>query len=389
VNKKKILVDITTLSDQYYGRGIGIYTFELTKLLFKDTNFDWHAIGFEDMRKDPILKNVSFHSLGQVKLSNPFNPIRFRFKYMPIIRKVRPDLYFAPLFERGLPVRKVTTAVAMHDVIPLVTNKFSSKGKVINTLKGMFYKYNIRRAREADAIVANSHFTKTELIKVGFSENHIHVVHLGLRSDLSFAKVSKSSLEELFGITKPYIYYFGGFEPNKNIDLLLKAFSHVRSKMDIELVLGDRALYRKKGEVVIENELGRKYWTMIKQLGLEKSVILPGFLDGKNISLLMSNAKAFVHLSGYEGFGLTVLEALALGCPAVVADRSCYPEVVGNAAILVDPDDAKSVAREILNILTNENYAKTLSQRGKQHAKKYSWDNTCKETISVFKKLLI
>src|SRR4030042_7037921 len=140
----KVLIDVTALSDQYKYRGIGNYTKELVTRIIKNSDFEWHLIGFEDLKKQEWINKINYHSIGKVQLSSPRNLFRFIKNYLPILKSVNPKIYFAPHFERGLPFGRFKTIVSLHDIIPLVSNTYSAKGIASNFIKGIFYKYNLK-----------------------------------------------------------------------------------------------------------------------------------------------------------------------------------------------------------------------------------------------------
>lgn len=390
---KKVAIDITTLSDQYKDRGIGVYTYNLVNHLIRNKEFEWHLIGFNDVRNRFKTENIFFHSLGSAKLSTPRNLIFFRRKFIPIIKQIETDLYFAPYFERGLPIGLCKTAVTVHDVSPYVFKKYSRKGVTINFLKGLFYRYNVNKAKKADLIITISNFIKDELIKVGFKKEKLKVAYLALSKafDLTVLKKDKDRSQILakYGIAKPYILYYGGLESNKNVDHLLKTFSRVKEKRDVKLVLRDNNLYKKGSKVITVSVEAGNIAKLINDPAICDSVILPRFIEWKNLPIVCAEAEVFVHLSAYEGFGLAVLEAMSSGCPVIIANRSCYPEVFGDAAILVDPDNEGEVSEKILEVIRNKELRKELIQKGLKRVRRYSWEKCARETLEAFRKVIV
>ena len=104
----------------------------------------------------------------------------------------------------------------------------------------------------------------------------------------------------------------------------------------------------------------------------------------QDIISLYSEADVFVYPSLYEGFGLPVLEAMACGCPVITSNVSSLPEVAGDAAILVDPQDPNAIARAIITVLKDDKLKRELSERGVEQAKKFSWEKTAQDFLEVF-----
>lgn len=383
---KKVLVDVTTLSDQYKGRGIGNYTKNLVEELIKIDEFTWQILGFNDMRNR--FPNREFFNLGDVNLSTPRNILTFRKQFIPKIKKSSCDLYFTPNLERGLPLGICPTAVMIHDISPKLSNSYSSKGFVKNFLKGLFYKYQLRKAKKADLVLTNSHFTKTEIVKDGFYENRIRVTHLaaGAKFDnsIELAKDEEERIRTKYCLDGDYILYYGGLEINKNIPNLLRTFSLIRQSKDINLCILDKNLYREGNKIVARSENAQFTKSVIKNLKLERSLRLPGFVEEDDLPKILKLAKVFVHLSTYEGFGIAVLEAISTGIPVVASNLSSYPEVLDNGAELVDPQNNEEVRDAVLKLIGNTDYPEDLIERGLKVASRYSWSKTAKVTVEAF-----
>jgi len=383
---KKIAIDITSLSDQYKNRGIGTYISNIVMHLIEFDDFEWHLLGYKDIANR--FKKASFHSLGEVRMSTPLNLMYFRKEIIPIINKLEPDLYFAPNFEKGLPLRSCKTAVTIHDFSPLINNNFSQKGMIINFLKGLFYKYNFRKAKNADLIITISNFIKEELIRYGFNRNKIEVVYHGLTTDLqkNLKKAdNRRMILDKYRINKPYLLYYGGLEPNKNVDKLILAFSKVINKRDLRLVIADKHLYRKDEDIVYDSKGAEKIFQLIRKLNISKKVILPKFIEGDDLPVVLAEAETFIHLSEYEGFGFAVLEAMSVGTPTIAADRSCYPEIFGKGALLVDPDDSDNIVESIIRIIDDKSLRKSLISNGKERIDKYTWEKAASKLVNSFK----
>lgn len=375
MKKKKIFIDVTSLSDQYKNRGIGAYVKNLTEKLILSKKIDFHLLGFFDAKT--IFPDANFHFLGSTKPSNYFNIIRFR-NYLQIIDKVKPDLFFQPNFERGVPFNKVKTAVTIHDVIPLKTNKFSSKGKVANFLKSIFYRYNIAQAKKCHLIITNSRFSKNELISVGFDEKKTHFIYHGL-------SLFKNEKAVAWALNKSFFIYYGGIEQNKNISLLLRSFYEFKKRFNFrhKLVLVEQNLVKEPGKIAIKSADAKKVFNQIQILNLSNEVLLPGWLKREEMFYLLKRADAFIHLSKYEGFGLAVLEALSTGCPVICYQNGSYRELFSDHAILVG-DDVIQIANEMRNVVVNSKKFLKEKEKRIRFAMSFSWQKCADETLSLF-----
>lgn len=386
---KKILIDATALSDQYKTRGIGTYARKIIEYVTSDRSIDWHLLTFSDI-DDAIAASV--HNLGHIRLSSPRNIFFFRRTMLPIIKKINPDLYFAPHFERGLPVKNYSTAVVLHDLFPLMHHSYSARNSFFNSLKGMFYRYNLSRSKNADLVITHANFTKIQLAKIGFDEKKVRVIYLGPGLEYnSFGEKSvaeKKQIEEKYDLSDSFIMYYGGLEKNKNVDKLITAFANASKQNELKLLISDKALYFDGDEIVAEHENAKRIRDLIISMNLSKRVILPRFIESEDMITVFEKAFCFVHLSGYEGFGFSVVEAMYSGCPVIAANSSCYPEIVGDAAILVDPYDTDEVATKILGFVTNSKRRRDAIKRGQKRAKNFSWEKTGKETLDAFKSII-
>lgn len=180
-----------------------------------------------------------------------------------------------------------------------------------------------------------------------------------------------------YGISGEYICYLGTLEPRKNLPGLIKAHAKLRGKsLSHSLVL-----------------LGEKGWLYedvfiaILNLKLGRNVIVPGYVPDEDLPALLSGADLFVYPSFYEGFGLPVLEAMSCGVPVITSNTSSLPEVTGDAAILVDPDDVDQLAGAMEKVLSDVSLKEELRRKGLERAKQFSWEKTAKETLRVYEEV--
>lgn len=163
----------------------------------------------------------------------------------------------------------------------------------------------------------------------------------------------------------------GTLEPRKNLQLLIKALSMLRS--DIPLLLAGWSGW---GE--------RNWWDEIERLGLKKRVILTGYVDELSLARLYAGASAMVYPSFYEGFGLPVLEAMASGCPVICSNCASLPEVAGEGAIQVDPHDPEALGHSLEKVLYDSELRSGLVAAGLQRAGLFSWKKTASQTLDIF-----
>lgn len=233
-------------------------------------------------------------------------------------------------------------------------------------------------------IIAISKETARDILRhYPFASGKIEVTHLGYDKDKFYFPYPKNLVRQVmrkYKIGKNYILYLGTLKPSKNVEGIIEAFDKIKDDFsNFQLVIA-----------------GKKGWLFdgifqkVKSLGLEKRVIFTDFVDEVDKPALMAGAYVFVSPSFWEGFGLIALEAMAVGTPVVVSDRGSFPEVVGKAGLLVNPDDSNDIAKGIRKVLSMKmvEYNK-LVEEGLKRASLFSWKKTALRTISFFEKKFV
>lgn len=181
-----------------------------------------------------------------------------------------------------------------------------------------------------------------------------------------------------YSIVDDYILYLSTLKPSKNVEGLIEAFREVLKKKKCTLVVAG-----KKGW------LYKSIFDKVKELKLEKNIIFTGFVDEEDKPYLIKGAKVFVLPSFWEGFGLDPLYAMGVGTPVIVSNVGSLPEVVGNAGLKVNPGNPSDIADKILEVLSmsKTNYNR-LVEKGFEQVKKFSWEDSARETMEVLKKVV-
>ncbi len=192
-------------------------------------------------------------------------------------------------------------------------------------------------------------------------------------------KTEINHVKEKYRLPKKYIHFHGNIEPRKNIQGLLSAYELLPSKLKTEYSL---VLSGGKGwnDDQIHSQIAK-----LKKTGHE--IVLTGYVDNEDgLAAIYSGASLFVYPSFYEGFGIPPLEAMACGIPVITSNASSLPEVVGDAAILVSPQDAPQLSKEIAKVLSNAKLRKNMIDRGLARARMFSWDSSAKKLIELLEK---
>ncbi len=200
----------------------------------------------------------------------------------------------------------------------------------------------------------------------------------------------------------PFALALGNLQPRKNIARLVAAFGQVvdgerltvngeRLTVNGERLTVDGERLTVRPSLVIA---GKAQWResevygAVRQAGLEGRVIFPGYVEDADLPALYSAATVFVYPSLYEGFGLPPLEAMACGAPVISTNAASLPEVVGDAALLIDPHDTQALAQALADVLTQPALQADLRQRGRQRVRQFSWERCAAETLAVYSDVL-
>lgn len=289
-----------------------------------------------------------------------------------------PDVLFVPAHVLPL-VHPRLSVVTVHDLGYLY---YPGAHRLLDRLYlDLSTRYN---ARAASRVIAVSQATKDDLVQhYGLEPDKITVVYSGWDETMQPVE-DEATIEKVkarYHIRGAYVLYVGTLQPRKNLGHLLEAYAIVRKQA-------------KRGETPGLVIAGRKGWLydqifqQVERLGLEGGVIFPGYVPQDDLPALLSGARLFVLPSLYEGFGLPVLEAMACGTPVLCSNVSSLPEVAGDAALLVDPLDVKSMAEAMNRLLQEEGLRTQLVERGYRQARQFSWDRCARETLAVLEDTL-
>ena len=283
----------------------------------------------------------------------------------------RPNVLFVPA--HVLPIRHPPrSVVTVHDL------GFHFYPEAHPVTSRLYLELSTRwAARQATRLIAVSEHTARDLERVyAVPRERIRVVYEGV--DLTFRPVREGAaveqVRQRYEIdSRPYLLAVGTLQPRKNLSGLLRA---LRILLDggavLQLVLVGQAGW---GTTALETELDR--------LALRPHVRLTGYVPDEDLPALYSGALAYVQPSFYEGFGLTVLEAMACGAPVIAANSSSLPEVVGGAGLLVDPLRPAEIAAAIQRLVESSYLRSQLAAAGPRRAAEFTWERCARETLSA------
>jgi glycosyltransferase involved in cell wall biosynthesis len=300
-------------------------------------------------------------TLGNVALSRAIRRYRLDLVHDPV--------GVAPFLGPGGGARRVVT---IHDAFAFVTPQTH------NRLDTWRYRTQLpHAARRADAVVTVSECSRRDLIShLGLPPRVVHTTVEGVDPSLRPVPdgAARRAVLARYGIKAPFLLYVGAINARKNTARLLEAYARVRARHpQVSLVIGGQRQWRTDG---MDATLGR--------LALGDDVRFTGYLDDADLPALYSAAEAFVFPSLYEGFGLPPLEAMACGTPVVTSGVSSLPEVVGDAALTVDPHDVEALASAMERVLTDPALRAALIRRGLVRAARFTWERAARETLTIY-----
>ncbi len=271
------------------------------------------------------------------------------------LRVDRIQIFWSPYYK--VPLRPPCPVVnTIHDLIPMTFGPPMSRA-----LFGLACRIYARRAA---ATLTDSEVSRAGIVRqLGIPEAKIHVVPLAVSPHFRPPdEVRRHAVLSRYGLASGYLLTVTNFQPHKNLDGLLEAFRQLPAMMQRDHTL-----------VLVGDGPGRPPLETLRDVsGLHGRVVALGNVPDEDLTNLYAGAAAFVLPSLDEGFGLPALEAMACGTPVVCAEAGALPEVVGDAALLVDPRDPAAIAAGIQKVLANRDLTETLRARGLEHAGRYT-----------------
>jgi len=352
--------------------GIGRYMKCLTEAVIA------HAPEHEYLLIMPEGGESLIHAPGAARIfpGVKYYSLREQIELPRILARHKIDLLHSPHFLLPL-VRPCPAVATIHDVVYLACPQDlpSRAGRLY--YRGMMHACS----RLAAHIITDSQHSKKEIVRyLGSDPAKIEVIYPGV--DQQFSRVTDpAQLEAVcarYGIDRDYILCVGIYKPRKNHDGLLRAFQHVlEDGVNTELVIAGPMA---EGEAVLRG--------LAAELGVLDRVVFTGFVDEPGLRALYSAARVCVCPSMYEGFGFTVLEAMACGTPVVCSSSTSLPEVAGEAALVFDPHTPEEMACQLLRAFSDAALRESLIERGWLNVKRFSWAETARQTLAVYHQAL-
>lgn len=303
-----------------------------------------------------------FCNAAKTTARSPYYSVREQIELPRILRRHKVDLLHSPHFV--LPLFRPCPAVAtIHDVIYLACPQ-----DLPSKLGRAYYAAMMHAAaRSANGIITDSNFSKSEIVRyLRINPEKIGVIYCGV--DPGFTRISDSGILQTvlgrFCIDRDYILYTSIYKPRKNHAGLLRAFREFTSAgVDAQLVIAGPM---NEGEKYLQD--------LVQELGLQRQVVFTGRITDSDLCALYSAARVYACPSLYEGFGFTILEAMACGAPVVCSQAASLPEVGGGAALYADARNPEEFGSALYRAFTDELLRRDLIDGGRRNLQGFSWD---------------
>ena len=379
-------IGINALSLQNPATGSAQYLLHLlAALVAADDQNEYRLLGPQPLKDDSILPaplpyNVQPVPTFSAKSENIEKLVWEQFSGPAAAHQAGVDLYHVPYFAPPL-LPRTPTVVTIHDAIPLRLPAYHEGTRV-----KAYMRLVARAAHRADMVITVSQHAKQDIMDtMKIPAERIRVIYEAA-SDACQPVTDSTRLQAArshYDLGERYIFYLGGLDQRKNVPQLVRAFARVYHQV------GDPSL-----QLLISGNPDKLHGTLFPdprpvaaELDIADHVVFR-FVEDADKAAIYSGAELFVFPSLYEGFGLDPLEAMSCGTPVVCSNRTSLPEVVGDAALTVDPQNIDTLADAMRHVLTNKNLQTALRARSLRQATRFSWHKTASETLAVYEETL-
>jgi glycosyltransferase involved in cell wall biosynthesis len=341
--------------------GIVVYATNLLKNLFEIDSKNQYLLIYRDAGDLGYFNTRS--NLKEIVVSAP-NKLWWDQVSVPrVAKKEKLDLIFNPKLSIPLVTRCKTVWVMHGGAQFAVPHVFKLSDRIYFSIANRLY------AKKASAIITMTHLGAKDIIRyMGADPEKMNVISEAYNENCRVMKKEETNaVHKKYSLPEKYILFVGGLTPLKNFGNLLRAYKRVQNIIPHHLVV-----------------IGWKRWKfsqdlrVMDELGLSNRVLFKGFVNDEDL---------FVFPSIYEGFGIPALEAMACGCPVIASKTGCSPEVVGDAAVLVDPHNPGMLAAAMRDVIEDGGLRRQLINTGLKRARQFSWVKCAEQTLALFESL--
>jgi glycosyltransferase involved in cell wall biosynthesis len=373
----KIAIDIRRMSEF----GVGTYIRNIVRTLGRvDHETEYFLIGSAEKVQEIGPLPANFHN---IPVAAPERSVKGFREFRAALKRQSVDLVHIPnLFSvpRMLPCPYVMT---VHDMLEHMSRARQQTG----FWSAWHLQMTKRVLRGAARIFAVSNFTRTEIEKLfQIPPKRIEVIYNAIDERFLHGHANAADREliaQRYQVTYPFLLYAGRISPHKNVVRMIEAFSALKTELEKDGSYPDLKLIIIGDDLSGNPDLRR---TVVRS-GVQHDVRFLGFIPIDVLRIFYDEAKIFVFPSLYEGFGLPPLEAMAHGTPVVTSNASSLPEVVGNAAVLVNPENVFEIMRALHRVLTDQALRERMKERGYQQATRFSWESSVRRLLCVYREI--
>jgi glycosyltransferase involved in cell wall biosynthesis len=384
----QVVIDATPVDPK--PSGVGFYVANLISALQRLQAQDDFQLGiaFQPGLKKWLCGDWSFPDCLQKHPNLRLFPMPVRFSNLLISNHINPvTSYFEKFFGYPnivhgtnysvYPCHKSRKVMNLYDLTFIRYPQYTNS--IVET-----YTAKVKQCLEwTDLVLTISESSKQDIIKyLQVDEKKVVVTPLASRYHTDYfsdVRAEELSKQTSYDFSAPYLLFVSTIEPRKNIKAIISAFNYLKEKHKIphNLVM-----------------IGRKGWhyepifAAIEKSPWKTNIHHLDYLSDELVALFYAKADAFIYPSHYEGFGLPVLEAMTLGTPVVTSNTSSLPEVAGDAALLINPNEPMQLAEAILKLISDSQLRQTFIDKGKERAKTFSWERTAIETLKAYRSII-
>lgn len=271
------------------------------------------------------------------------------------------------------PLAPCDTVVMIHDL------SFEHLPETFKRRSWMQMRLTVRRtARSASHVVTDSEYSRQDILRT-YRLPPERVTTTPLAASSRFKPVNDRSVLEKYGIAGDYILAVGSIQPRKNIARLIRAYTLMLSQH--------------RGDVPKLVVVGKNAWLFEETVraaavsSASEHIVFTGYVPENDLAALYTGALCFAYPSFFEGFGIPLLEAMRCGTPTITSDQTCFPEVVGDASLMIDPFDEQSIADGLWRMISDAELREELRRRGFARSSLFDWRETARLTLDVYERV--
>ena len=370
----KIAIDIRRMTEF----GVGTYIRNVVRTLGRlDHENEFLLIGSPNKVEEIGALPPNFHTIPALASDRSVQGYR---EFRSVLKRLDcdlvhiPNLYSVP---RMLPCPYVMT---VHDVLQHMSRAREQSG----FWRSFHFQMTKRVLAGAARIFAVSNFTRNEIEKLfEIPSDRVEVIYNAIDERFLHGHASEADrdlIAQRYQVTYPFLLYAGRISPHKNVVRMIEAFSALKTELERDQAYPDLKLIIIGDDLSGNPDLRR---TVVRS-GVQHDVRFLGFVPIEVLRIFYDEAKIFVFPSLYEGFGLPPLEAMAHGTPVVTSNVSSLPEVVGNAAVLVNPENVFEIMRALHRTLMDKDLRCRMKERGYKQAARFSWETSVRRILEAY-----